>query len=1179
MEWEAHNISIHPWDDITMIMHSLGPIAFLRIKEDLNELIEDARARAKTIETEIHMANLYTILKDSVLDPNGITLLFPDESIDGIIHLYLRARYENDRLTAEDYDGLFRFEFDPRFDTFRHLAYDDLLKKMETSIHTEREERQKMNELRKRLELLDGQTIPLTGWKSDHHRMKYMIRDARGIGGLFQEMDVSEPWMMAVFYQHFFQWGVQEYMFGKIRPEKDPELLELWDKGQIIQDVRDAGHGLYLYRHDMMTERIILRQIDVDMIRMEMDVHPELLEQTLKVLHLTPASIVSQEDVGMNGQFFFKDLYIPIQFLQHAIMNDPLFSSLFYVNELKRTTFDNRLPILFRPMLLSLMDMDAHTDVHMIIRNTHRQTGFQVAVNLMIPIRKSRLDLFFFIMTRTFGRFQKILRPQYIELYQRFIPDISTYLERQQKNMIKNIKTDRPEYFSKYPRLFIKNFYSIICQKNLQPELITEEDARAMPSEHWIRFPDKPIEEIQPEYYFCPSPKYPYAGLKEMNLEGEDVFINYVPCCFNSNQEKDNQIKLSKIKTKNDVEMVKTRAKDANKKENIIHGKFLIKYAGQIGTIRPPSMRRLLLAIDPYQQYYRMGVEHSPSSLISCLLMARRLNGRVDRQTPEEVRRRISQESECIKACLQQNPGIDAKQIQDDIANPAVYFDPRRFLGAVELFFQIHLFIFTRPAEMAQEDATILEQCSMRSLYTNTSRHLPVIIIYEHWGGKINILSKHRHPHNELIVHRSLDEKWRVEFEQDVIFGLMQNSIYRFDGATPIFPFDQKETWFSSMIAGQYIDGLGKIRRLDFRIRDKTVSAFCLPPIAVQDNVPIFQESTSMDIPVIDSHIVRFLYRFTSWVSINIPDPESDVVHWRVRQDRVFWKTLADSSPIHLIIPLRLSAPRPLDIMNRPAELQEKITTVDDLSTRLIIETSDRPSEIIQDGYKEKIARCLYDLSFYFFSLFLKTNEIRIDGIDPDVLLDNFYRMHIIIRSIPVQTLISPEHAMNVLVANDKLIMPSGRFWQKIRFNLKWTLFNRPKSFYDVKYPIPSFYKYIYDFESDSKYYYFHLESLESIFKYAIEKKYPLMNDRLKDIAALPDFPLWYRGDESPYPSPSYLHIFPDLDACRELSTTIYLWNPDVKQWLCIQNDLPQKPIFVSKTSKDEYIILMNYFS
>jgi hypothetical protein len=678
-----------------------------------------------------------------------------------------------------------------------------------------------------------------------------------------------------------------------------------------------------------------------------------------------------------------------------------------------------------------------------------------------------------------------------------------------------------------------------------------------------------------------------------MNLSGERIFINYAPCCFNSPQGTANALRLKNVKTKNDMDDRSTgKNKGKSKKDNVINGKLIIKYPGQIGVILPPTMKRFLMAYDPMPEYFRMGIQQSPSSLISCLLQAREIEGHTDTHDPEKIRKRMAADPECIRRCLQQNPGLSYTQIQQDMADPNLYFDPRRFLPAVEYYFHKKILVFSRPAEIQFEDAGILEECSMRTLYTNREI-MPVIIIFEHWGGKINILSRQRHPHNELVVFRQINNNsWNVNFvqksfpiqetmrslrKQEEIWNFLSAMVFHFDGKRAIFPLDHSP----SSVTGQYVDHLGKVRALRFQIDPTTEFVGLLtPPIAIQKDVPVLEDDNKIGQPVpITDAVLRFLNRFTAWERIEIPDPDDTSVYWTVRQDRIMWKNLENSSSISFTFHLLLPRPRAAEIR---AHIEENHGAVISIRRPLsfLLYASNKDNDASTYLKEEKIARCLYDLCNHAFSVYLQKNDIPINMIDPEPIIQEFFRTSILIEPLPPVMMETPEIAIHNLIRDGRLLLPSMRVWQKLKYNLKWLMFYNINYFYQRTGTavMPSFYRRITDFGFSERYVFFHLEQWHQIFRYSVEKDYDLMTDHLMDLRELPDFPIWYRHDESPYPFPCILRVVRSMEECREISPDIWLWNPTISKWTLIEGQKESDRALYICPHKDTSFLILQPF-
>lgn len=1147
---EITTIRVYPWDSIrsltSRVARSIGVFPrFIEVMTDLDKI----RHREATGEEVVEVRRKETNITD------------PDR------RLYLRGLWEDGRLDAGAWEEMFRFrkEEDTGWTSYEHFIAEMEAEKLEDTLEAEA-----MDRLDSIFEDLDrAEDASCSGWKAEKHRIRYIIQDDRSMGELFDGARLDGKWLLSVYSHSLYSFGVEEaVLFGKTHRQHDPRLIDLWKDGAILEEVREDG--VYLFRQDLQPV-VLRRREDVLVMEVEIGDAADVLQEALDAFTISSIQVKEKTDVGMIGNFFLRDTFLENAIFQDACMNDPLVSTFFSINESRRSSFDVSLPIVFRPFLRELLGVSTSTPADLILRNIHRQTGFMTQASLVTPVAEERMGLFLMIFGRVMGWY-RVHKDEWIREYVRFIPLLAERIDRQKKNLVKNIKKDRHEYFSKYPRMFVRNLYSVLCQKNLQPVILTEDEVGGIPPERIIRFPPESIEEIEPEYYYCPNDDYPHAGLKEMDLKGGDVFINMAPCCFNSPQGLENEKKLANLSTSNKEAGGGAAVVRKVKKDNVITGKFLIKYQGQLGTIRPPLMQRFLSSIDPTCEYYRMGVEQSPSSLLSCILMWRRLHKVAGNPDIETLRKTIADDKDCAPICLQENPGMDVASIRRDMENPRVYFDPRRFYRAIEVFFKIRIVVFTKPPDMLGEEASLMWPVSMRSHYSNRT-DIPVVIIFEHWGGKTNILSKFPHPHCELVCYKyPTDPDIKVDFDPSPVFHILDSSRFQFDGSVPVFPMAPiKDIWFYRMIIGQSVDPIGKVRTLEFEYqsRGKThrFTAAVSPPIAIQseDNIPFVEGVREASAP----DILPFLLRFDSWVKIHIPDPSKSLVYWTVRHDRIFYKSLGESAPLFLTFAVRLPAPRPTGSFDGVSRV--KAGGIDRASLPLL----ETPRDLIPESIrKEKVARCLLDLSIYGFSLFLKKNKIRIDSIDPDTILDAFGRQDV--RIDPSYKYPSFYEKEGFFV-RDELVLPSKDFWRKIRYNLKWLLFHRASVFENPD-PLPSFYKNVYDF-SDKSAFYFRLETFDTIYGNAVEATYTVIREPIEAIGKIDKRTLWYNENQSPLPSPLWAITHPTLEAALEdarrwKKTTCFLqWDKDTRRWRLLEGS-GRNRAFVARREADVVLLL-----
>lgn len=1169
-----HSIKIYPWDTEHTIRYRLGrevgtfPM-FLDVQDDLSELLH----KEETATVSLRVINLLDKIRDTDLDRTALPTGIP-------ARVLFRGLWELKMLSRDVWE---RWRDEEDEDTGR-LDFDEFMTQMEINHLEDEKEAQRIQRLDDVFDTLDAvDRSRHFGWTIDKHRLRYRIRDDRSLGKIFDDLVLDKDWLLAVYHDTYYAWGEKTNIFGKIQRHYDPRLVDIWKDGIIMNDVREGGDGVYIYHIDLQLPVVIRRTDDDNHIHIEIEVSGSghIIGEVLSMTKIMETNIQSRDDIGMTCHFSFRDTMISHAIFQDACMNDPVISTFFEVNESRKTLFDTVLPIMFRPYLQSLVDCTTtEKKTHMIMKNIHRQTGFICTIQVVSPISKILIPVFIRLIERCIG-YTKAHYDAWIDAYTVYLPKFREQLDKDKKNMIKNIKGNRPEYLVRYPRLFIKNLYSIICQRNLQPVLLTEDEIGDIPKERFIRFPQEKIEEIEPEYYYCPNDDYPFAGLKEMSTKGKNTFINLVPCCFNSPQEKENINKLRRLNVRDhthDAEPPDETNADAAprpKKENIISGKFLIKHPGQLGTIRPPTLSRFLLAIDPFRVYYRIGIEQSPSSLLSCLLTRRRCLHMDDAIDIKKLRRSIADDPHCAPACVQENPGMSIDDIRKDIENPDVYFDPRRFYRAVELFFGVRLVVFTKSQKILEEDVTLQYPLSMRSHYADVS-DLPVVIIFEHWGGKINILSQITYPHCELIVYKT-PEGNKTDFTSSSVFDILSHARFQYDGAVSITPFQRQHSWFSRHIVGQFVDPIGKVRRLVFEVGKIQATASVYPPISVQNDIPLSDDV--LEAPVHD--ILCFLSRFDSWVRVSVPDPSDTLTYWTVRQDRVFGYHIDVMQPLYLTFAVRLASVAPL----REAATCDRVSVGRSVSPYSLL-LSHRPTMTSLSLYqqKERAARCLLDLSFYTFSLFLKEYSIHHGGVDPDVVLDSFRD-----RAIVIDGRVRPPSDISTiqqhLIRNGRLILPSVEFWRRVRYIIKWTMLNVPSYLKKQLQPLPSLYRRVYDFSSADAYI-FHLDAFDTIFRHAIENHYEVNTQDLENTSSASQWSLWYNHTQSPSSSPLWVRSCTEKGSCLGLASvwygteelSVYEWSSATRTWRRI-GEMPSSShrtfLYHKHTTEDEWVVLV----
>ena len=1191
--WQDGNKSVHvfPWDTLNLLKHRISrkegiPFSHLRVQEDLAKILDDWQ---EGLEVDIKVNDISSDWDN----PDMIAVLNGLQDDDDMRRLYIQRKTESGDIDEQLWDTLFRHDF-------QDISFEEWQEQVSRSQKDQAEwDAEADFTTRLYTELVGEEQMTIAGWKSERHLIRYMVRDKRPIVEMFSSTRMGGKWRLLLFHQKLFQWGEKNQWVVKMQRHKDPSLMDLFNELQSTKITTEPG--VYMYHQDLMIPVSITdtKKNNVYEVEMELsDDFPDFADQVWEAIGKT--EVMTRTDIGMVGTFIFPKVYIDFTLFQDMCMNDPVVSHFLYINELNKSSFDVSLGVSLRQPIKDLLNAETPKYHDFTLRNTHRQNGFQVFVSLHTPLSSKHLQTFFLLLRQIVGRYVRRCQ-DLINDYVHYLPNFKTTMDKMQNALIKNIKSTRPEYIAKYPRMFVRNLYSVICQKNLQPKLIQEDETYDLPLGSYIRFPPKPIAEIDPEYYYCPNKDYPYAGLKEMDLKGKDVFINLAPCCFNSPQEKDNERKFARIRTKDDED--EEEGMEATKtKTNIISGKFLIKHPGQLGTVRPPSMNRFFMAYDPSADYYRVGTEQSSSSLLHCLLTRRAMMNLPTPLQPTEVRLRISQDDECVNACLQENPGMTWDEIRRDIANPNVYFDPRRFYRAAELYFGVRLLVFSKGPDFAEEDATLLLPFSMRTHYTNVA-HSAFTIVYEHWGGKTNILSKYKHPHCELICYKNpTSPEMRLDFSPQGIENILDNAIFPFDGNQAALPLWRKECWFFRHVVGQTTDPLGKVRWLHFQYYNQYFCAEITPPIAVQDDIALTELPAI--IPIIPAKsLLRFLSKFSHWECVHVPDPQHDIVYWRVSQDGVLWKNLEENSKLHLTFVCQLAQPRPDHII---AATDEKYIRSSSLPETILY----RPISNVMPSIRhdDKIADVLSQWCVHSFSWFLKENKVRQDATDATILLESFF--HEKVKIDPDYSYRSdqpPFIGSNGNSGSEKrLVLPTIRFWEKIMFHLQWLIFYHPKYVFDPEKTVPNFFQTIGDFvQADPDHYYCNLDNLYSVLKYSVEDMYDVVSCPISELPSIcrekrDMYVAWYNKEMSPYPHPSLVLLYSSYNATNmalhiwrtqhkiipisseniaeeeeeEIMDNVYEWEPSLHTWKQ-PNERNEDfgPMFRARVDDNEYLL------
>ena len=1093
MQWTKKDIRVFPWDLPITIEHRIksehGPLVDIRKKGEDYEILD--------WEEELNSFSVRTPLSDVLHE-------FPKEKAKQVLKKHLQRLWYANELSPEQWEELFRYEM--QWKDMDYENFQEQMKKEKVEFDQLELEAKKFLKISRQLEKL--KPYPTRKWTAGLHKLRFDCVDIRSLGNLFHDLDLplDSSFLMAILKQ-----GTQT--ISKTARKQDPELMSLLEEDSLFNLTKN---GIYLWSREK--DLVFIEKEKPTHITIELQFsNTTFLEETFSCLHIQQQQIEKKTDIGLLGQFLLPDMFLEYPLFQDVCLNDPLLSTFLRIDESRKPSFEATLWVMFTPFFQELLTVEKQP-FHITLKNLHRQTGFQTDVTLTSPIPEPKIDFFLDLFGRLMERFVE-KHDELLKEYEDLLPsEIPSVFEKQKKAITKNIKKKRPDYFTKYPRMFVKKVYSTNCQKKQQPTLITEEEASEIDPERYILFPPEPMGEFEPEYYHCPSEEFPNAGLKKM--KGKDVGINFAPCCFKSPQESTYLKYFEKLRLMDGTEEEEEEEEETphgGKKTytNIINKDAIIHHPGQLGYLIPKSLIQFFNIYDPNYEYLRIGVERDQNSLLHCMIM-RNANMGFEVETPDQIRYNMRGNNNIIQSCVQENPGLSLEEIQKDLGDDTLYFDPCRFIRAVELYYGVQLIIFTRG--LKESDVSVFLPRALRSP-CEFRKTPPFVMIYQHYGGRTDMMTDTPYPHCELITYRkSNKDPFLFNFDYKKVMNVLNQVHYLFDGKNPLKPFPRTSPLLR-YLKGQSLDGLNKVRMLYFEFEGNVYSGK-VDPMPFFSNIKLIPP-TNLEI---DAEVaLPFLKIWKKWSRLQLCNLDSRIVYW----------TVSDLG-LEVTFTIRLPNPRPQEI-GLALQFPKIPFRLDPKGGLELIQNGVFPKEILN----EKKVRCIDWLTRHLFSYFLREQDIPKKALDPDILLDHFQKIHVLFVDEPLD--FSQMNRLENFIQNQKIKIPSLPLWKKIKYNLKWHLFYKREeleSFSDTD-PRQVFFQNLSDFiYSDVQHYYCLLSQLKTVMKNSVEQRYDLNQESLENVK---ENGLWYNPKQSPFPFPSLVLKFPSLEHAMTASDWYYL--------------------------------------
>jgi hypothetical protein len=600
------------------------------------------------------------------------------------------------------------------------------------------------------------------------------------------------------------------------------------------------------------------------------------------------------------------------------------------------------------------------------------------------------------------------------------------------------------------PEIFNVPNYSRTCKDDRIPAIITEKEAETS-DKHVMKFPrDKkdssveyPSDGVNQKYYVCNNPDFPYPGLQENNNENSKDYP-FVPCCFAQPQTKKKiwkhyflgeELKSQKIKKQQDL--IKT--------DKILESE---KYG-----LLPQELENVFELLDSnlYYKYIRIGVHRTHSSFLEAVMVGLHEETDIlsenDRKTFVDNARIKLSEQNIAPLCRQSVYDAGIANIQKNIENENVYFDPNLYLQLLEDYFNCNIFLFNR------KRLTLPRY--LQSFHTMKREMRPCVFVYEHWGSE----SDHaKYPQCELIVRwklKTTDTQYGFEYTEKVARGIRHMSSMLQQSYALNKPVEPTVFPLKAQLLSQRIDSYGKCRQLQVNFQGLTFSLFTepIPPQRVEEET----------LPVVTKQTLQNSLTF-------IKEEEAQLIGQTV-VDNVLKEIKAVLGTVTFTIPTEDTAPI------------EDIPRNHDIS----YPTENEESKLVTYNKNKKIARYLVEYVYWLFSKFLHKKGIT--TVNDETLAEFAKKRLITVPNFEYPYIRKTFTEKEGIIQNKKLIVTSDEMLRRLMYVLKLYSIRDIKSLvnYKDKKVIQNYYQDITDFSPHPKQVILHGE--ESVEKWIQESK------------------------------------------------------------------------------------------
>jgi hypothetical protein len=477
-----------------------------------------------------------------------------------------------------------------------------------------------------------------------------------------------------------------------------------------------------------------------------------------------------------------------------------------------------------------------------------------ITVNISKAVNRFVLFQFMNLFSRLLNIYNEV-KDQYEKIYDNLIPELKNekVVEEDLTLIVKpKAKTDQVKKvnLSKIAPEIFTGSYSRDCQFKNQPIIISENQVEYWKNQKITRgnkVYERPIRQIEDNYFVCPNDTYPFIEFKQ-NLD-EERQHPYYPCCYSDPPKEIKERQAGST----------YRSKDPIKTNKVM---------GEEGiAFLPSSIEEMIKGgFEKQVNFFRMGSLISPNSFLACVLIALQDKQYLKLTTIDQKEKYIQKVKKAIANSA--NFLVTSSELFDLTEEDRItmflkedeFLDPSIFYRVVEEVFGLNIFVFASSAPKPNVEPTYsLEISRFSSVPIHSFRkNRPTMIIYKHWGSETDHLN---YPQCELVV-AGLEQSDATLFTDDVALYLLKGYFISAEVFGKVFYPGNFENYSSLVIyqlirsnfignflgesensiqaTGQIIDEKGKLAGLQIKT-SQGLMTLGVPPLVPQD-LPIVKK-------------------------------------------------------------------------------------------------------------------------------------------------------------------------------------------------------------------------------------------------------------------------------------------------------------------------------------------------